>query len=74
MVQVIPSFGGGAPTLQYRARLAEGSAGDVAIASNTTGVGAPVRLAIEKSGNTYSVEYSTDGGANWVTPLGGNQG
>ena len=73
MVQVIPSFGGGAPTLQYRARLTEGGAGDVAIASNTTGVGAPVRLAIEKTGNTYSVQYSLDG-VTWVTPAGGNQG
>ena len=73
MVQVIPSFGGGAPTLQYRARLTEGGLGDVAIASNTTGVGAPVRIAIEKTGNTYSVQYSLDG-TNWVTPAGGNQG
>ena len=73
MVQVIPDFGG-TPVLQFRARTVAGGPGDVAIASNVRNVSAPVRLAIEKSGDVYSVQYSTDGGNTWVTPAGGFQG
>ncbi|MEM9558591.1 MAG: thrombospondin type 3 repeat-containing protein [Acidobacteriota bacterium] len=74
MVQLVPSFGGGAPVLQFRARTVDGGPGDVAIASNVSGIGAPVRLAIEKTGDLYAVQYSSDGGATWFTPLGGAGG
>ena len=74
MVQVIPDFGGTGPVLQFRARTTEGGPGDVAIASNASGIAAPVRIAVEKSGNLYSVQFSTDGGTTWVTPTGGSQG
>ncbi|MCG8461367.1 MAG: hypothetical protein MI919_34210, partial [Holophagales bacterium] len=74
MVQVVPDFAGTGPVLQFRARTTAGGPGDVAIASNTNGIGTPVRIAIERSGNLYTVQYSTDGGATWVTPAGGSQG
>lgn len=74
MVQAVPDFGGAGSVLQFRARTVAGGAGDVAIASNVRNVSAPVRLAIEKSGDVYSVQYSTDGGTTWVTPAGGFQG
>ncbi len=34
----------------------------------------PVKLAIEKRGDTYTVYYSTNGGSNWVVPSGGDSG
>ena len=74
MVQVIPDFGGTGSVLQFRARTVAAGPGDVAIASNVRHVTTPVRLAIEKSGNVYSVQYSSNGGATWVTPAGGLQG
>ena len=74
MVQVVPDFAGSGPALQFRARTSHGSTGDVALGSNLFGVGSPVRLAIERNGNTYTVQYSTDGGATWRTPSGGTQG
>ncbi|MEM9597651.1 MAG: PKD domain-containing protein [Acidobacteriota bacterium] len=61
----------GVPALQFRARAVDGGVGDLAVASNVLGIAPPVRLAIERSGGVYSVQYSVDGGATWSTPAGG---
>ena len=75
MVQYVPDFGGtGRPVLQFRYRATAGGAGDLALGSNLYDVPLPVRLAVERSGNTWSVAYSTDGGTTWQQPAGGSQG
>ncbi|MEM1206858.1 MAG: SdrD B-like domain-containing protein [Acidobacteriota bacterium] len=71
IVQLVADFGNGGPVLQFRARTSDGGPGDVAIASNINSGGAPVRFAVVRSGNAWSVEYSTDGGATWSVPAGG---
>ena len=74
MVQYVPDFAGNGPALQFRARTVDGGPGDVALGSNIFGIGLPVRLAIEKVGDSYSVEYSTDAGTTWQRPAGGTGG
>ena len=75
MVQYAPDFGNsGRPALQFRYRQCAGCAGDGALGSNIFDVQLPVRLAIERVGDTYTAEYSVDGGQSWQRPRGGSQG
>ena len=74
MVQYVPDFAGNGPALQFRARTSDGGPGDVALGSNLFGIALPVRLAIERVGNDYIVEYSTNGGGTWLSPAGGTGG
>ena len=34
----------------------------------------PVRLAVERQGDSFSVYFSTDAGSTWAQPRGGSQG
>ena len=64
----------GRPVLQFRYRLSQGGPGDGALGSNIYDVPLPVRLALERVGDTYSVYFSTNGGITWSQPRGGSQG
>lgn len=57
--------------LQFAARDVYAGAGNVKVAFEVGGVDSIVRLAIERSGQNLSVQYSLDGGATWITPTGG---
>ena len=75
IAQYVPNFGNtGRPVLQFRYRLTAGGPGDGALGSNIYDVQLPVRLAIERQGDTFSVYYSTNNGATWGQPRGGSQG
>lgn len=75
MVQNIPHAplaAGDRTMLQFDYRDANGVTNTVA--SNILDLPLPLRLAIDRRGDVLSVYYSTDGGDNWVHPLGGSGG
>ena len=67
----------GSGNLSFIYRDTTGGNGNRTIASNVS-VGLPVWVAVEKQGDDYQVEYSTDGGTNWIDvgsvtiPMGDN--
>lgn len=64
-------------TLQFRYRAKKGGPGDGALGSNidfSVAPTLPIRLAIERKGDTFKVFYSLNGGATWKQPRGGSQG
>ena len=70
MVQFVPHWAGGSNTaLQFGYRATAGTS-DALLASNVDNVALPARLAIERQGNVFTVEYSTDGGTTWIQPSG----
>ncbi len=72
-VQYQPSWPGPGGSLQFRYRSSGGGSGGGTWASNVV-LPLPVRVAVVKDGNQYTVEYSTDGGAHWLRPSGGAHG
>lgn len=75
MVQHIPRWNNGSRSaLQFRYRASDGGPGDGALGSNRFDVPLPARLRIARTGDTFSVAFSTDGGATWTTPTGGSGG
>lgn len=73
MAMYIPHFPNpDRPVLQFAFRDAQGAGGqdlsDVVFAQ------LPARLAIQKQGDTYSVEYSLNGGDSWIQPTIGGTG
>lgn len=72
MVQYLPDFPDPiepGPALQFDARLAPGGP-FATLASTVKGISLPVRVAVERTGNQFSVFYSTDAGATWIHPGG----
>ncbi|MEM1178307.1 MAG: hypothetical protein AAGM22_08190 [Acidobacteriota bacterium] len=57
--------------LQFVARESHGTPGRLPVARDVVGVPRLLRLAVIRSGNTLSVEYSTDGGTTWIRPTTG---
>ena len=78
IAQLIPYWEDGTDpadsVLQFRYRQTAGGQSDIAWGSNVSGAPRQVRLAIQRSGNTLSTEYSYDGGVTWNQPAGGSQG
>ncbi len=78
IAQLVPYWdhgtGAADSVLQFRYRQTEGGQSDIAWGSNVSGAPRQVRLAIQRSGNTLSAEYSFDGGVTWNQPAGGAQG
>lgn len=73
MAMFIPHFPNpDRPVLQFAFRDAQGGGGqdlsDVVFAE------LPVRLALQKQGDVYSVEYSLNGGDSWIQPTVGGTG
>lgn len=71
MVQFQPNWPGVGGSLQFRYRTSQGATGSSTWATNLNPVNLPVRVAIEKHDDIYTVEYSTDDGVNWTRPVGG---
>ena len=70
MVNFIPHLPDPPTTaLQFDIRASHGATGEV-LADLVTDLTLPVRVAIERDGDTFVVEYSTDDGATWVQPGG----
>ncbi|MCG8461772.1 MAG: hypothetical protein MI919_36280, partial [Holophagales bacterium] len=57
--------------LQFVARPSQGALGNLAVATDVVGVPRLVRLAIERAGDVFTVEYSEDDGLTWNRPSGG---
>ncbi|MEM1179212.1 MAG: hypothetical protein AAGM22_12760 [Acidobacteriota bacterium] len=57
--------------LQWVARRTQDGPGNIAVATDVIGVPRQVRLAIERAGDEFEVQFSIDGGATWTTPGGG---
>ncbi|MCG8455087.1 MAG: hypothetical protein MI919_02320, partial [Holophagales bacterium] len=75
IAQLVPYWNNGSDAaIQARYRIAEGAPGDGAWTSNLFGVPRNVRLAIERVGDTFTVEHSFDGGATWQQAAGGAGG
>ncbi|MCG8461369.1 MAG: VWA domain-containing protein, partial [Holophagales bacterium] len=78
MVQYIPHFpnvhapGADYPALQFDVRDETGLGFE--LASTVPHIILPVRVAIQRRGDLFSVFYSADGGASWIQPLGGAGG
>ena len=69
---LVPYWQGGPDThLQTVVREVYGGPGSVSLAQDTIGVPRVLRLAVQRLGDTLSVEYSTDGGATWIQPATG---
>jgi hypothetical protein len=73
-VQYQPSWPDARGSLQFRYRASAGGSGGATLGSNVVGVTLPVRVAIEKNGDSYTVEFSQNGGATWSRPMGGTHG
>jgi len=73
MIAYAPDYSGqgGALTFGYRHKAKK--AGRF-LANDVTGIHLPVRLAVERVGNTYTVYYSQDNGTTWVKPSGYKEG
>ena len=70
MVNFIPHLPDPQTTaLQFEVRTADNGVAE-ALADLVTDVPLPVRIAIERVGSTFSVEYSTDAGTTWIVPTG----
>lgn len=72
-VQYQPNWPDSRGSLQFRYRASAGGDGGQTWASTVVNVRLPVRVAIEKNGDTYTGSYSYDG-VTWVRPGGGLQG
>ncbi|MEM6794486.1 MAG: hypothetical protein AAF725_10930, partial [Acidobacteriota bacterium] len=72
-IQYQPSWPDSRGSLQFRYRDAVGGSGGLTWASSFVEPGLPVRIAIEKDGDTYTAEFSQDGGATWNRAAGGAQ-
>ena len=73
MVNYVPHFPDPVgQALQFDFRGADGVAHE--LAAPVHGITLPVRLAIDKRGDLYTVYYSTDGGASWTRPTIGGVG
>ena len=73
MVQYGPDWPGvGGPALQFSYRATEGGPESSTTWGLVSGAGLslPVRLAVQRVGNAFSVFYSTNGGATWLQPSG----
>ena len=71
MVQYGPDWPGvGAPILQFSYRASAGAPESSAVWARVQGITLPVRVAIERVGNAFSVAYSSDGGTTWQQPSG----
>jgi len=70
-VQYQPSWPNANGSLQFRYRPSAGTSGGQTWASNALNVPLPVRVAIEKLGDVYTVQYSINGGTTWIVPGGG---
>lgn len=73
-VQYQPSWPDARGSLQFRYRSSAGGSGGSTLGSNVVGVSLPVRVAIVKNGDAYTVEYSQNGGITWKRPAGGTHG
>ena len=61
------------PALQFGYRSSDGGSAE-SLSNIVSGITLPVRLAIEKRGQTYSAWYSEDGGASWQQQTSGHVG
>ena len=57
--------------LQFVARESYGSPGNVKVATEVPGAPSALRLAIQRSAQELSIEYSNDGGVTWIRPTTG---
>lgn len=73
LVTYAPNYVGQGGTLNFGYRHTSGKAGTF-LANDVTGISLPIRLAVERVGNTYTVYYSQDKGATWVQPTGYKDG
>lgn len=75
MVQYVPHFPNpDRAVLQFGYRDTAGGGGQLLAEVVPVYSPLPVRLAIEKVGNTYTAYYSTNGGDTWVQPTDGGAG
>ena len=73
MVQYVPHFPTpDRPALQFDVRDENGVAYE--LASTVPDVQLPVRVAIQRRGDVFTVYYSNDDGTSWIRPLGGAGG
>lgn len=69
---LVPYWNGGNQThLQSVIRENHGGDGRIPLNRDTIGVPRVLRLALQRVGDTLSVEHSTDGGATWIQPTSG---
>ncbi|MEM8930721.1 MAG: hypothetical protein AAGE94_06070, partial [Acidobacteriota bacterium] len=69
---LVPYWQNGFDThLQFVAREAYGEPGRLPVARDVVGVSRQLRLAIERIGQVFSVEYSLDDGRTWIRPTTG---
>jgi len=59
-------------SLQFDYRGSDGVSTE--LASTPMGLSLPLRLAVDRRGDTFTVYFSTDAGKNWVRPAGGAGG
>ena len=69
MVNYVPNSG----SLQFAYRSNSGENFSSRMADDVT-ISLPVRVAIERTGTTFTVQYSTNGGTTWITPTGQSNG
>ncbi len=62
----------GTSSLQFDYRGTDGVAAE--LGSTPMGLSLPLRLAVDRRGDTFSVYYSTNGGTSWIKPAGGAGG
>ncbi|MEM1178476.1 MAG: SdrD B-like domain-containing protein [Acidobacteriota bacterium] len=72
-IQYQPIWPDARGSLQFRFRTAQGGNGGGTWASSYVDPNLPVRVAIEKDGDTYTAEFSQDGGFTWTRAAGGTQ-
>ena len=58
--------------LQFRYRAVDGGPGDRALGSDIYDLSLPLRVALQRSGDLWTVQYSTDSGTTWRSPAGGS--
>ena len=73
LVAYAPNYRNKGPTLMFGYRAKAGKAGKY-LAKNVLDIQLPVRVAIEKQGDVYTVFYSTDQGNTWIQPTGYEDG
>ena len=62
----------GTSSLQFDYRGNDGVAAE--LGSTPMGLGLPLRMAVDRRGNTFTVYFSTNGGNSWIRPAGGAGG